>query len=196
MLRAALLVLGAFLAGSIPFGLILARLRGVDIRSVGSGNIGATNVARALGKRFALLVLLLDVGKGLGPVLAARWLLAGDPLGERAVAAAMLAAVLGHTFTPFLRFQGGKGVATGLGVFLAVSPLAGAIGLGLYVGLYAAFRISSLGSLAGTTAAVVALFATGAPRVQALAGVAIAAVIVGKHHDNIRRLLRREEKSV
>ena len=196
MLLAALLVLAAFLAGSIPFGLILCRLRGVDIRQVGSGNIGATNVARALGKRFALVVLLLDVAKGLGPVLAARLLLATDPLGERAVAAAMLAAVLGHTFTPFLRFRGGKGVATGLGVFLAVSPIAGAVGLVLYVGLYAAFRISSLGSLAGTFAAVIALFLTGVPWLQGFAGIAIALVIVAKHHENIRRLLHREEDSV
>ncbi len=196
MLLAALLVLAAFLAGSIPFGLLLCRLRGVDIRAVGSGNIGATNVARALGKRFALVVLLLDMGKGLGPVLAARLLLPADALGERAVAAAMLAAVLGHTFTPFLRFRGGKGVATGLGVFLAVSPVAGAVGLGLYVGLYAALRISSLGSLVGTLAAVVALFLTATPRPQAFAGVAIAAVIVAKHHENIRRLLRREESGV
>jgi glycerol-3-phosphate acyltransferase PlsY len=196
MLVAALLVLSAFLAGAIPFGLLICRLRGVDIRQIGSGNIGATNVARALGKRFAILVLLLDVGKGFGPTLAARLLLPPGPLAESALAAVMLAAVLGHVFTPFLRFRGGKGVATGLGVFLAISPIAGGAGLVLYLGLYLIFRISSLGSLAGTVAAVIALFLTGVPRVQGLVGIGIALVIVAKHHENIRRLLRREEGGV
>jgi glycerol-3-phosphate acyltransferase PlsY len=192
-----LFVVLAFLAGAVPFGPIVARLRGVDLRSVGSGNIGATNVARALGKRLALVVLLLDVAKGLGPTLAARLALpAGAEAASWIVGGAMLAAVLGHVFSPFLRFRGGKGVATALGVYLAASPLTGAIGLALYLALYAALRLSSLGSLAGSLAAAASLFLLGAPPPYCLAGVAIAVTVLATHRENIRRLLRGEERKV
>jgi glycerol-3-phosphate acyltransferase PlsY len=108
----------------------------------------------------------------------------------------MAAAVLGHIFTPFLRFRGGKGVASGLGVVLAVCPLAGLIGAGLYAGTYALFRISSLGSLLGSLAAPVAMLLLGQPRPHWLAGFGVSLLILAKHHQNIRRLLRGEEKKV
>lgn len=186
----------AFLSGAMPYGLLLCRARGVDIREVGSGNIGATNVARALGKRWGLFALVLDLLKGLVPVLLVQRLLAGHPALDLIQAGVMTAAVMGHMFTPFLSFRGGKGVASGLGVILAVSPLAGATGIALYVGLYAAFRISSVGSLAGSLLAPLMMFITGAPAPQVAAGLFIALMILIKHHDNIRRLLRGEEHRV
>src|SRR5688500_11562142 len=116
-------VVGSYLAGSIPFGLVVARARGVDIRAVGSKNIGATNVARALGKKLGALVLFLDALKGLLPTLVARHAL---HLDDNLVALVGLAAILGHVFPVWLRFRGGKGVATALGVFAALTPVAAA----------------------------------------------------------------------
>ncbi|HXJ23800.1 MAG TPA: glycerol-3-phosphate acyltransferase, partial [Polyangia bacterium] len=132
MIAAILLCVAAYVAGSIPFGVVVARAKGVDLRKVGSGNIGATNVARALGKGWAIAVLLADAAKGLVPVLLGRRL--GFSAG--AVAAAGLCAIVGHMFTIFLRGRGGKGVATSLGVALAVSPMAALCGFGLYVLAY------------------------------------------------------------
>jgi glycerol-3-phosphate acyltransferase PlsY len=191
-----LLVALAFVSGAVPYGLLLSRARGVDIRQVGSGNIGATNVARALGKRWAVPVLLLDLLKGFAPAVIARLLLPRTPSADLWIAGVMVAAVLGHMFTPFLRFRGGKGVATGFGVFLAIAPLAGAAGLVLYVGTYAAFRISSLGSLAGTLSALLATVLLPTPRPQCFAGAIIGLLIVAKHRANIARLLRGEEGKV
>ena len=120
-------------------------MKGVDLRTVGSGNIGATNVARALGKGWAIAVLLGDAAKGFVPV----WL--GRRLGFSAapIAIAGLSAIVGHMFTLFLRGRGGKGVATSLGVALALSPMAALLGFGVYVVVFAATRLSSLGSLLG-----------------------------------------------
>ncbi len=185
-----------FLSGAMPYGLLLCRARGVDIRQVGSGNIGATNVARALGKRWGLCALLLDLLKGLVPLLILQHLLASHPSRDLILAGAMVAAVMGHMFTPFLGFRGGKGVATGLGVVLAVSPLAGAVGIGLYVGLYAIFRISSVGSLAGSLLAPLLMVLTGVPLPLCVGSLCIALLILAKHHSNIRRLLRGEEHRV
>jgi glycerol-3-phosphate acyltransferase PlsY len=124
-----LLVLGAFVAGSVPFGWIFARLRGIDLTTVGSGNIGATNAARALGKRWGIVVLVLDAAKGFVPVWLARQHGVELPalgLAGAAPAAIGFAAILGHVYSPWMSFRGGKGVATSLGVFLALAPLAAA----------------------------------------------------------------------
>ena len=131
----------AYLCGSIPFGLIIARAAsGKDVRTVGSGNIGATNVARAAGRPAAIATLALDAVKGLAPVL----------LAPREFApACAVAAVLGHCFPVWLRFRGGKGVATGLGVSLALAPWAAVAGGVTWVVLYKILKISSIGSLAG-----------------------------------------------
>lgn len=191
-----LMVLAAYVAGSVPFGWLAGRLRGVDVRRVGSGNIGATNVARAAGKPLGALVLLLDVAKGLGPTLAAGLVLAAHPQRDAWVAAVMLAAVLGHVFSLFLLLSGGKGVATALGVILAICPLAGGVGVGFYGLLYVVTRISSVGSLAGTIAATVSVALCGSPPPQIAAAVAITLLIVARHHANLRRLLRGEERRV
>src|SRR5918911_5612280 len=134
----------AYLSGSIPFGLFIARAAsGKDVRTTGSGNIGATNVARAAGRTAAVATLLLDALKGFVPV----WVASRAP-GAPALLAPLCAvsAVLGHCFPAWLRFRGGKGVATGLGVALALAPGAALAGAATWAALYAVFRISSIGS--------------------------------------------------
>jgi glycerol-3-phosphate acyltransferase PlsY len=190
-MNAVLLCLGAYVAGSIPFGVVVARAKGVDLRKIGSGNIGATNVARALGKGWAIAVLICDAAKGFVPLWLGRRL--GFPAW--AIALAGLAAIIGHMFTVFLRGRGGKGVATSLGVALALSPLAALIGFGVYVVLYAATRLSSLGSLLGVwTFSLFFTFHDAPP--APLVGLAIggAALVTLRHRQNIGRLLRGEEK--
>ncbi len=191
-------IVAGFLSGSIPFGFLLARaFLGVDVRRVGSGNIGATNVARAGGRKMGVAVLVLDAAKAVAPMLVARALLGGSPRDEAWVAAAGLAAFLGHVFTPWLRFRGGKGVATGLGVFVVLSPWAALAGLAGFAAAYGATRMSSLGSLVGTLACVVVTFAGyGARSPVSWIAVAIAAVIFVRHRDNIRRLVTGEERKM
>jgi acyl phosphate:glycerol-3-phosphate acyltransferase len=187
----------AYLLGSIPFGVVIARARGVDLRQVGSGNIGATNAARALGKASGAVVLLLDALKGFAPVLLARLLLARAPYGEWLLATTALGAFLGHLFPVFLGFRGGKGVATALGVFLALSPLAALGALVVYALVYAITRTSSLGSLTAAVAFVPLLyFLAGRSRVLLALAVLLVLMIILSHRENIRRLLRREEGKV
>ena len=185
----ALALLAAFALGSIPTGVIVARARGVDLRKVGSGNIGATNVGRALGKGWAIFVLVVDALKGYAPAaLATRWL---PPLAVGGVA---LAAVLGHMFSVFLKGRGGKGVATSLGAALALAPVAALCCAGVYLLLYAAFRISSVGSLVAISGFPLALWLTGDhQRAHYLFAGAMAVLVIARHKDNIRRLVRGEE---
>jgi glycerol-3-phosphate acyltransferase PlsY len=182
----------AYLAGSIPFGLLVTRAHGIDIRAVGSGNIGATNVARALGKPWAILVLALDAAKGYGPVILAQRVV-GDPY---VVAGAGLAAIVGHVLPVWLKFRGGKGVATGLGVFLALAPIPTGVAVGMYVLMYAIFRISSVGSLAAAPALLTAMILTHQPAPTLALGVAACALIVVTHRANIKRLIQRAEHKV
>jgi glycerol-3-phosphate acyltransferase PlsY len=180
---------GSYLLGSIPTGLLVARARGVDIRAVGSGNIGATNVSRTLGKKLGALVLFLDALKGLIPVLVARWLHFPDELA----AAVGLAAIVGHVFPVWLRFRGGKGVATGLGVFAGLSPIPAAAAVLVYLAVVLVTRISSVGSLLAATALLAAMAIVEEPPPTLLLGAAVWALILVRHRGNIRRLLRREE---
>jgi acyl phosphate:glycerol-3-phosphate acyltransferase len=187
----ALLIAAAYVAGSIPFGVLVARARGVDLRKIGSGNIGATNVGRALGRGWAIAVLLGDAAKGFVPVWLGRRLGLPDPW----VAVAGMAAIVGHMFTIFLRGRGGKGVATSLGVSLAISPLAALCGFGLYILAYATLRLSSLGSLLGIWSfPLFALLFGGLQRPYLALATGAAALVTVRHRDNIRRLLRGEEK--
>jgi glycerol-3-phosphate acyltransferase PlsY len=188
-LEAALVAL-AFVAGTIPFGVIVARRRGVDIQRVGSGNIGATNVARNLGKRLGGLVLLLDALKGALPLVLCRAL----GTREAILGAAALAAIAGHCFTPWLKFRGGKGVATALGAFVVFDPFATSIAVALFAVAYALLRRVSLGSLVAAVAFPFMVWMRGAPSAVCALAVACAALIVARHHDNIRRLVRGEEK--
>jgi glycerol-3-phosphate acyltransferase PlsY len=186
-----LLCMAAYVAGSIPFGLVVARAKGVDLRAVGSGNIGATNVARALGKPWAIAVLLADAAKGFAPVTLGQHL----GLPARDVALAGLAAIVGHMFTIFLRGRGGKGVATSLGVALALSPTAALCGFGLYVVAYGLFRLSSIGSLLGIWSfPVFATLLGGLARPYVVLATVAALLVTVRHRQNIARLLRGEEK--
>jgi glycerol-3-phosphate acyltransferase PlsY len=185
------LCVAAYVAGSIPFGLVVARARGVDLRAVGSGNIGATNVARALGKGWAIVVLLADAAKGFVPVALGRHL----GLPPRDVALAGLCAIVGHMFTIFLRGRGGKGVATSLGVAFALSPPAALCGFGVYVVAYALLRLSSVGSLLGIWSfPVFATLLGGLARPYLVLATAVAVLVTIRHRQNIARLLRGEEK--
>jgi glycerol-3-phosphate acyltransferase PlsY len=187
-----LLVAAGYLCGSIPFGLLLAkRFAGKDVREAGSGNIGATNVARVAGKKLGAVVLVLDALKGAGPVLAARFLVDG-PWWHAAVA---IAAVLGHVFPPWLKFKGGKGVATAGGVLMALSWPGGVAALATWLVMAAIFRYSSLASLATCVLAPgFALIFTGSERAAVIGLVAL--LVILRHRENIRRLLAGEESKI
>jgi acyl phosphate:glycerol-3-phosphate acyltransferase len=186
-----------FLSGSVPFGLILALVVGkTDVRTHGSGNIGATNVARVVGRKLGIVTLILDALKGALPALAvASW----PPTGIVSIQEALLgglvglAALLGHCFTPWLRFKGGKGVATGLGVLLALHPEVAAYGLGAFAVAFLASRVVSVSSLSAAVVVVAALFVIGPVDVRLAPMIACLVVIIARHGDNIRRLRRREE---
>ena len=181
----------AYLLGSIPFGLLIVKAtRGSDIRSAGSGNIGAANVARNAGALAGVVTLLLDAGKGYFAV----WLAARETSGnERWMIAAAAAAVAGHVFPVWLGFKGGKGVATGLGVMLPICWQAVAAAGVIWVLVVVFWRYSSLGSIAAAAAMpvlVYILYAPGhaPPTLVSIGTILIAALIIAKHHQNIGRL--------
>jgi glycerol-3-phosphate acyltransferase PlsY len=183
----------AYLAGSIPFGLIIGKRRGVDVRTTGSGNIGATNVARALGKKIGLLVLVLDALKGALPMAAVQVFDLGDRGGSHLVTVVGLAAIIGHCFPLWLRFHGGKGVATALGVFLVLDPMSTGIAVAVFLAFYGAFRVVSLGSMAGAIAYPLLLWVFDRPPAWIDLSVLAGILVVAKHHENIRRLLGKSE---
>jgi glycerol-3-phosphate acyltransferase PlsY len=190
MVSVFLVVLG-YLSGSVPYGAVLAKwVKGVDVRSAGSGNIGATNVARVAGRKLGVLVLLLDAAKGAVPV-ALSLSITPEPEVHAAVG---LAAFLGHVFPVWLGFRGGKGVATAFGVIAVLQPWAALAGFAAYGVLFAIFRVSSIGSLAGGVAAVVVAFLRGGPPAYAVLVLLLFALMLLTHRGNIRRLLSRAEK--
>ena len=186
---------GAFFLGAIPFGLVAGKLRGVDLRKEGSGNIGATNALRLLGIPMGIAVLILDTLKGLLPVLAARWF----GLSSGWVVAAGLCAALGHIFSPFIGFKGGKGVATSLGVLLGLSPLVAGIAAAAFFVTVFLTRYVSLGSIIGAaTQAGLFLFLPAAqlqgdPLPYRLFGVIVGILVIVRHQANIKRLLNGTE---
>ena len=199
MIEFAAVVIGSYLIGSIPSGLIIGKLRRVDIREYGSGNIGTTNVLRTLGARYGALVLIADVFKGVIAVLLARYII-GSPMSEMT---AGFAAVAGHDWSLFLKFKGGRGVATSLGALLPMAmpaPLSGVIGLAVFVLVTLASRYVSLASIVGSVAAVVAMAVfLGLDRVpwQYLVYiVVVVALIIFQHRDNISRLLSGTESKL
>jgi len=189
------LVLGAYLLGSVPFALVVCRPFGVDPRRAGSGNPGATNVARLLGKRWGFLTLVLDLGKAVFPVwLAGKWL-AGTPGASWWVAATGFAAFLGHLFPVYLRFRGGKGVASAAGVLLVVCPKALALLIPLFVIAVALSGYVSVGSLSAAAVAPFLVHIFSPEPAYFLMTVLMSLLIWIKHRENLRRLARGEEKS-
>lgn len=189
----AFFLIAVFLVGSIPTGVLVARSKGVDLRKIGSGNIGATNVGRALGKKWASLVLIADAGKGALPVLLASHLFAHAWLP----ASAGLAAVLGQAFSIFLRGRGGKGVATSLGAGLALAPLPALACLLSFLIVYLAFRIVSVGSLVAIASFSIFLRLFGlATWPRLVFAIAVGLLVLIRHKDNLLRLVRGEENRV
>jgi acyl phosphate:glycerol-3-phosphate acyltransferase len=218
-----LFILIAFLAGSIPFGLLIGRMKGIDIRDHGSKNIGATNVGRVLGRRYGWFCFALDVAKGAIPVL-----LAGAAAGILSMSwhdipgipqrdmwlwmTVAIAAVLGHMYSPFVAFKGGKGVATGFGAFAAMAPLTTLPAFGAIVVWYLTLRLTRFVSVSSMAAVVsmpvlyvlVLIVPEGLGLREAVAHglpvlivlIAIAALVIFKHRGNISRLRRGEEPKV
>ena len=199
ILIAACLV-GGYLLGSIPFGVIATRLGGLgDIRKVGSGNIGATNVLRTGRKDLALITLLGDGGKGLVAVLAARWLLAGagPQAAETGACLAGGAAFFGHLFPVWLGFKGGKGMATFLGVMLAAAWPVGLLACATWLVMAGVARISSLSALiAAALSPIYVLVLHQNPIAKFYLAVVLAVLIFIRHGSNIRRLLKGEEPRI
>ncbi len=183
-----------FAVGGVPFGVIVSRMMGLqDPRSIGSGNIGATNVLRSGSKKAAVATLLLDVLKGAVPVWAAVALIGAA--GPTPAAAAGLGAFLGHCYSPYLSFKGGKGVATGFGVILAWSATVGGVAAVCWIAAALLTKRSSLGAFAATAAALIG-FALLSPPAFFYAFIPMAAVMIWRHRENIRRLLKGEEPPI
>lgn len=188
-----LLLLTAYLAGAVPVGVLVARAWGLpDPRTQGSGNVGATNMLRVGGRRAALATFAGDSVKGAAPVLLA----VSQPVAPAVVAGVALAAVVGHCFPVTLGGRGGKGVATGFGAFLALAPPSALLALGAFVLAVAATRTASVGAMVAGPALLAGLALTDAPGSYLACGAVVVALIVVRHHDNLRRLLVGREKRV
>lgn len=215
-MKFALLITLAFILGSIPFGVIIAKAKGIDLKKVGSGNIGATNVLRSLGKGAALLTLLGDVLKGIAAVAIAR-VFVSDP-GFYASSASGggagilqsvtsnpqatieglvgLSAILGHNFSPFLRFRGGKGIATGIGVLVIYSPQVAILTLIIWLVAALITKYSSLGAIISFGLLPVNVFLFDPVRIKVLISAMIALLILVRHIGNIERLIKGAERKI
>ncbi len=192
----AAVVAAAFLVGSIPFGLILTKsIAGVDVRTVGSGNVGATNASRVLGRKWFFVVLALDAAKGALPVLVLPGLV-GRGEAEWLRVACGFAAVLGHVFSPFLKFKGGKGVGTSLGAIAALAPLPGAVALGAFLVTLIASRYMSLASVVAAVVLAPAALALQASREFVSFSVLVGAVVIVRHRANLGRIAAGTEPRV
>jgi len=202
MLTLAVLLVGSYLLGSIPFGYLAGRLGGIDIRKAGSGNVGATNVVRVLGKRYGYPVFALDVLKGFGAVKISMLMAAGHPpewnSPEIYGILAAMSSVLGHLYPPWLKFEGGKGVATSAGALLALTPVATLIGVAIWIIVFWLTRYVSLASISAAVVLpiVILVFSSqdqnnGKPLVYCSA--CVAAVVIWRHRSNLSRLIRGTE---
>ena len=192
-------LLGAYLAGSVPFGFLIGRMRGVDVRTVGSKNIGATNVYRTVGHGWGFLAFSCDFLKGFLPALAAVLYVSNvsnDPVPSNLPVLTGLACVIGHTFTVFMKFRGGKGVATAFGMMVALVPLPTLTAFAVFVVTVWLSHYISLGSmLAATVLSVLVWFVPTVPLMRAVA-VALAVFVIAKHKSNIQRLLKGCENKI
>ena len=201
MVSLATIIIVSYLLGSIPFGYIAGRIAGIDIRTAGSGNVGATNVVRILGKRYGYPVFALDVLKGFGAVKISM-VMSGQHLEwnspEISGMVGAIFSVLGHVFPPWLKFKGGKGVATAAGALLALMPIATLIGVAVWIIVFWLTRYVSLASVVATTALPIVILVIGSPdghsgRLLAYSSVCVAALVIWRHRSNLSRLLRGTE---
>ena len=184
-------ILVGYGVGSLPLGYLAAnQLKGIDLRRVGSGNVGATNMYRTGGLAMALLVVLVDVAKGAGSVLLA-WRVGADAIGP---VSAGVAAIVGHIFPVWLRFRGGKGVATACGVFWVLAPLATAMASVIFVGAVWMTRYVSLGSVIATAVLPTFLWVTNATAAVVVGGVVAAVLVIERHRPNLARLREGTER--
>lgn len=186
-------LLGAYLVGSVPFGFLIGKMRGVDVRTVGSKNIGATNVFRTVGKKWGLLAFLCDFLKGFLPTFAAKTFAAG---AEWLPIAVGLSCVVGHTLTVFMKFRGGKGVATAFGMLVALMPGLVGIAFLVFIALFASTNYISLGSCGAATFLAVSIwFYPAIVAVKVIVSL-IGIFVVVKHKSNISRLLKGTENKI
>jgi len=187
-------ILGYFI-GAIPFGLVIGKMAGVDVRLQGSKNIGATNVSRILGKKLGFCTLVCDCLKGFLPMVVTAAVFGEQPGREFIVALTGIMTVVGHMFPVYLKFRGGKGVATGLGVFLYLAPVAVLFSLLVFLAAVALSGFVSMGSLLSSASIVLWAYLLGASRLTVIAAAVVAILIWIKHYQNIGRLLQGSEKS-
>jgi glycerol-3-phosphate acyltransferase PlsY len=180
-----LALLLAFFIGAIPFGVLIGKMRGVDVRAVGSGNIGATNVWRALGPKAGTAAFVLDVLKGVAGPLLGKWLL---PNQEIAIAACAIAPVLGHTFSPFLGFKGGKGISTSLGALFGLIPWVGVVIFSIWGVILLFSRIISLSSIVVCVLLPFLAYFMGAPGPSVVVAGLMGTVAFLKHIPNLKRI--------
>jgi glycerol-3-phosphate acyltransferase PlsY len=182
-------ILIAYFVAAIPVGLLIGLAKGVDLRAIGSGNIGATNAVRALGRPLGILVFALDVAKAALPVSLAVEPLTAVDHPQWSVAAVGLAAVLGHVFPIYLGFRGGKGVACALGILGVIQPVAAAVALVLYVQTLLLTRVSAVGSLTALSAGTAVVLVTDTPWPHRALILAMAAIIGWRHRNNVREVV-------
>jgi glycerol-3-phosphate acyltransferase PlsY len=202
MVTLAMLLVGSYLLGSIPFGYLAGRLGGIDIRQTGSGNIGATNVMRVLGRAYGYPVFTLDVLKGFAAVTISMLMAPGRPpewsSPEIFGILAAVSSVLGHSYPPWLKFKGGKGVATSAGALLALTPIATLIGVAVWIIVFWLTRYVSLASIIAAVVLPIVILVVSSQHQDkdkplAYSSACVAAVIVWRHRSNLSRLIRGTE---
>jgi acyl phosphate:glycerol-3-phosphate acyltransferase len=202
MVTLAVLLVGSYLLGSIPFGYLAGRLVGIDIRQTGSGNVGATNVVRVLGKRYGYPVFALDFLKGFGAVKISMLMAPGRPpewhSPEIFGILAAMSSVLGHLYPPWLKFKGGKGVATAAGALLALTPLATVIGVAIWIIVFWLTRYVSLASITAAVVLPIVILVFSSQdqnkrRPLVYSSACVAAVVIWRHRSNLSRLMRGTE---
>jgi glycerol-3-phosphate acyltransferase PlsY len=188
----ALAFIGSYFLGSIPFGYLVGKVKGYDLRKKGSGNIGATNVFRVVGKKEGIFVFILDFLKGFLPVIYF------TDVSVPGGILALLGAIIGHMTTPFLHFKGGKGVATGFGGIVALMPIPALSAFGVWILLVGITRRVSVGSLGAALSLPILYFYLSRPMIKSILFISIllAILVVITHRKNIRKLLRKEEKPI
>ena len=201
----AVAAIAAYFLGSFPTGLLVGKARGIDIRTVGSGNIGATNITRALGKKIGAVVLLVDALKGwfacwlasrLAGAVSGTEIAAESSTTEQLALTGAVCAILGHNYTCWLKFKGGKGIATTAGTLLALMPTAGMMCIGTWIVFLALTRYVSIASIAAAIAVPTSAWLTDRSPLMIGVGLTVGALAIYKHKDNIRRLIAGKEHRI